>query len=469
MADIYVNASVSYGSGSGSSGNPFSLLEGLENLNATDKTVIMQDGTYTTQIFNNNQNIWTLPTIEGNRQTVQAENAGNVTWKTGGSYALQFKQICRYITFQDIVFDGSNMTGTESNMIHIFQQASRSTIHDVIWNGCTFRYAPRHNIYMDSASSGCSLINCISYDAGQATTSGLWNNYYIEGDTHIVRGCQAYYTSGHVKGSFGGNGGNFRLSTNSGWITTSEGADQSDGHLIEDCYARGGTYGVVVSFDDHIIRNNEFIDHRYGTSNFAIEYLTINVAKFIGGTTTNDNLQVYNNTLYNSSTAGTGVAFVTFTGATATNASVKNNIEYGFSTAHDFGGATVATATNLTTDPSFVDAATQDFHIEADGDADGTGTDLSATGFSDDKDGDTRPSNGSTWCIGAYEVKTPASHDPVNSLTSTTMTAVTELATSVPTIVVQDADGNLVRVELTVTQGTLAVPGTSGATVQTGS
>jgi hypothetical protein len=46
----------------------------------------------------------------------------------------------------------------------------------------------------------------------------------------------------------------------------------------------------------------------------------------------------------------------------------------------------------------FVDAGTNDLHLTGSSDAVGAGTDLSATGFTDDFDGVTR----STWDIGAF-------------------------------------------------------------------
>lgn len=448
MATIYAGPGITYGDGAGTEGDPFHIQEALENLNATDKTVVMLDGTYNVGgIFNNNQNLWTLPTSEGNRQTVQAESAGGVIWKPAGSTGLSFKQVCRYITFQDIIWDFSNMTGNESIGIFIFQQASPTTLHDVVFTGCTLRHAPRHNIYIDSQTHDFSLLNCVSHDAGRLTTTSLWNNIYWEGYNHVIRGNSTYYSQSHVKGTYGGNGGGLRLSTNSGFIAGSEAAPQSDGHLIEDNRVRGGSIGIVVSCDDHIIRNNEIIDVRYGTSNYAIEYLVLNVTKFGGGTTTNDNIQVYNNSVYHSSATGTGVAFVTFTGGTATNAKVKNNILRGLATATSFGGATVDTATNITTDPGFTDVASADpavwdLHIAGSGNADGTGTDLSATGLTDDKDGLTRPQNGSTWCIGAYEVRNPPESSPINVMTWPT-TGVVDAALSVTDCSVSDADDDL--------------------------
>lgn len=445
MANIYAGPSVVYGSGSGTEGNPFHIKEALENLNATDKTVIMLDGTYNVgSIFNNNQNLWTLPTSEGNRQTVQAESDGGVIWKPAGGEALRFKQVCKYITFKDIIFDFINMTGTDVNGIHIHEQESPGNIHNIIWDNCTFRYAPRHNMYMGPTSHDCSYINCTSYDAGRSTTGSLWNNLYWEGYSHIVRGNLMYYTEDwRGTGLYGYQGGHFRLSTNAVNVTGSLAAPQSDGHLIEDNECRGGNIGLVVSFDDHIVRNNVFSNHRFGTSNFAIEYLVIAGTRAVDSQPcTNDGSVFYNNTMYNSTTAAKGLAFVTFSSGTATNAKSKNNIARNYSTAFDYDGATVDTATNITTDPTFTDPENFDFHIGSGGNADGTGTDLSATGFSDDKDGLARPQDGANWCIGAFEVPAPPTSSPVNTMTWPS-TGVTDEELSVTHCSVTDADDDL--------------------------
>lgn len=471
MADIYAGPGVTYGAGSGSYASPMHIQEALEQLNSTDKRVIMKNGTYTPTIFNNNESLWTFPTSEGNRQTLQAESKGGVIWKPTGT--ITFKTKLKYFTFKDINFDFSSLNGGigNTNGFQIFDQSNSDHIHYSIWDNCELKYAPAHNIYFGAGANNCSFLNCVSFDAGRLAAS-LFNNFYIQGWQHTVRGCMAYYTPSWRTEGNGYNGGNIRVLTNTSEVNGVSGSrPQSDNNLIEDNYSERGTIGIVVGFSGNVVRNNVCVNNRYGTSNMAIEILMAAGTRAVDGQPmTNDNFQVYNNTCYNSATAGSGVRYVTFTGATATNSKVKNNIFLGFTSPTIYLEATVDEATNLTADPGFTSTnpASFDFHIAEDGAADGTGTDLSATGFSDDKDGLTRPQNGSTWCIGAYEVPSPAENNPVVNRSETVMLAVSATSTPVPTITITDVDGNLVKSLLTVQQGTLAASDAGGATIQTG-
>jgi len=106
---------------------------------------------------------------------------------------------------------------------------------------------------------------------------------------------------------------------------------------------------------------------------------------------------IYNNTLYTHSNFGIKVD------AAATGASVKNNIVYLSQGITNNGGATVSN--NLTTDPSFVNAASNNFHLGDTSAAREAGVTLAEVPT--DKDGNARP-QGLAYEIGAYE-ETPVS------------------------------------------------------------
>lgn len=99
--------------------------------------------------------------------------------------------------------------------------------------------------------------------------------------------------------------------------------------------------------------------------------------------------------------------------ATTANAEVKNCIAYGNSTEiNDLGYLTVQ-VTNFTTNPTFTDAANDDYSLNSESPAIDTGTDLSSEGFSNDYSGAPRPGGVSTqWDIGAYEYQSESAPPP---------------------------------------------------------
>jgi parallel beta-helix repeat protein len=112
------------------------------------------------------------------------------------------------------------------------------------------------------------------------------------------------------------------------------------------------------------------------------------------------NQKLYNNTLYTHSTRGIVID------AGATGALITNNIVYLSQGIVNNAGATLTT--NLTTNPSFVDAAADNYHLAPGSTARNQGTTLAAVPT--DKDGVLRPLDG-VYDIGAYEEQ-PASQPP---------------------------------------------------------
>ena len=86
--------------------------------------------------------------------------------------------------------------------------------------------------------------------------------------------------------------------------------------------------------------------------------------------------------------------------AGSTNSTVKNNIIFSNVTNTDFSGTGTVASNNLTTDPSFVNAATGDFHLQSGSTAINQGATLSEV--PDDFNGTRRP-QGSAYDIGALE------------------------------------------------------------------
>ena len=106
------------------------------------------------------------------------------------------------------------------------------------------------------------------------------------------------------------------------------------------------------------------------------------------------NTKIYNNTIYSNSSDGIRIG-------RGTETEIKNNIVYNNTrgTISNSGTNTI-TSNNLTTNPGFVDALNEDFHLQTGSSAIDAGTTLGDV--IDDFDGKARP-QGSDYDIGAYE------------------------------------------------------------------
>jgi Right handed beta helix region len=174
-----------------------------------------------------------------------------------------------------------------------------------------------------------------------------------------------------------------------------------------------GDGGVVMGVGDNIQFYNNLV---YNNSNGGLKvgYGDIN------------NAQVYNNTFYGNTGSAIQISDVSFA-SHVTNAQVKNNIIFGNSGQIDNSIGSTSFANNLcgssgpgctaVGDPRFVNAGGEDFTLQAASDARNTGTDLGAN-FNTDFAGAARGQGaGSAWDIGAYEYTegggVPATGNPI--------------------------------------------------------
>jgi parallel beta-helix repeat protein len=147
---------------------------------------------------------------------------------------------------------------------------------------------------------------------------------------------------------------------------------------MRDSNVRGG---IVVKGSDNLIANNIIWDN--AASDPALEIAN------------GDGNKIYHNTVYNSKNDGIEVS------SSATNTIVRNNIAFNSSGTdiNDLNPGSTTKSNNITSDPSFVDAANDDFHLQTGSSAIGAGTNLLAD-VPDDFDRVLRDSNPEA---GAYE------------------------------------------------------------------
>ncbi len=105
------------------------------------------------------------------------------------------------------------------------------------------------------------------------------------------------------------------------------------------------------------------------------------------------NIKVYNNTVYNNGYMGIWCQ--------SSSGQYKNNISYGNGEQDLYNSGGCSTGTNLTSNPSFVNAAAGNFRLQSGSPAINAGTNLSPD-VTTDRDGVPRPQN-VTYDIGAYE------------------------------------------------------------------
>ncbi len=377
---------------------------------ASGDTLIVEDGTYAEGIEKD-----AIPSgvDASNRTTVRAANRGMVTLNTlNADSAVIMVEHKDFITIDGINADASGTATATPGVVVLGGDGSTPS------NGSTY-LTYQYGTIIGNIGSGClgshgypsgnsthitvshATIHDCGYMSGSTTIHGLYVNwanslieystvYNTDGSCILIFSSDSTYDASNdtVNGNTAHNCGNVPLRSGSGtgqiW---SNNVGYSGGAVI------GGSAGVWVD-----------------NTNGGTEY-------------------IYNNTLYNNTgkcihsaeAAGTIVA--------------KNNIcRSNSSNSIDGNGGTVTTATNTFTDPSFVNAGTADFHLQATSTAIGAGTDLSAS-FTTDADGLTRTV---PWDLGAYR-SSPCSVSDHLAFTSQPSSAVVGASVGIITVEVQDA------------------------------
>lgn len=295
--------------------------------------------------FNNDANLFPVPTSEGQRLTFNVRVGDEIIFRpTSTGVGWFWKTKCSYITFQGMEFDFIN--GTSNDMFRWFTQTSTSFLHNIIQD-IVFRNGSGHHCGAFSGHSRyCQLLDCESYDAGRVNTAS--NNYYLAGRDWVARG--------NISDRFNtplSNSGGLRCYTNQADIAD---AGETENCVIERNFSAHSHGNFVCSGDNNLVKNNISLVPR--STHF----------QFIGQAAgSNSGTKHVNNTAYGQ--FASGVIGMYFSGAVAANAEIENNIFYGMTTPISLGSVTPTINTNnLTTDPSFVDEdgdTPEDFKLTA--------------------------------------------------------------------------------------------------------
>jgi hypothetical protein len=371
-----------------------SINSGLGCLAAGD-TLLVKAGTY-------DEVIQSVPSGTSWSNIVRIANyPGDTVWikpsvgvNGGGTAGIIWLDCnCHYIEFDGINLDQSLLNGTDG--------------FSAVWYSTNNGNDPHHIRYKNAEIIGCHCTNSSGFSLGahvpiSATGSfevqhmkihgGGWANFgafdgtyygvYIQGPNNLIEDVEIYDTTTACMQLYSGGG------------------DHTDGNTIRRVFCHDVTkwdgvgsqmWGLVLTGgNNNLIYNNIWANI---SGNSGAEGRGINI---YGGST--DGNKVYNNVVYGVPLHGIDI------GAGATNTDLKNNIVYnqGGNALLDNGTGTINTTNMFAgTNPQFVNAAAEDFHLTSGSPAKDAGTSLSGT-FTTDYDGIARP-QGSAWDIGAFE------------------------------------------------------------------
>ncbi len=375
-AATYYVATTGNDANSGTQAQPFrTIAKGLTVLRTGD-TLYLRGGTYAENIDNNNQTIpsgtsWsnavTLAAYPGETVTLQPGGGGNVL-------NLAMSHSAQYIIFDGLILDavntygGINMQGSNTHHIRL-QNGEVKNAHG-LGSACSLgppEVCPGGQGI--SGGYGAAYIEFINLKVHDNGLNRLDHGFYIAIPHALIDGCDIYNNSGYGIQVYESACSTYDCANN----TTIRNSRIHDNR---------GDGGVTLNHGSNILfYNNLVYNNLYG-----------GITSICYGSPSNT--QIYNNTFYGNGRAAIDIC----TGVT--NTQIKANIIFNNSgTINDNGAGTVAT-NNLTTNPQFVNAAANDFRLQATSSAIDAGVAISVV--TTDYSGISRP-QGCCYDIGAYE------------------------------------------------------------------
>jgi len=269
--------------------------------------------------------------------------------------------------------------------------------HHIRFSNCDVPGAPSaNNIMTQSTTSYIEVLKCRVHNAPVGASSAY--GFYIAGHNHLFDGNTVYNNTG------------------SAFCLYHSGSSDVHDNIVRNNLIYGNAYDDGARNNDNAALLLASGDNNQAYNNILYGNGNINHANAGGGGGGGlgvsygcTNCKIYNNTIYGN--VGIGLSITN-----SPNTDMKNNIIFGngINRIVDWGGSAGSTSTTnlcgdntgmsciLTTNLKFVNAASNDFHLQASSPTIDAGTTVSVV--TTDFDGVSRP-QGSAYDIGAYEYK----------------------------------------------------------------
>ena len=408
------NATIYYVSTTGSDFNPGTstqplrtITKGVLKLSAGD-TLYVASGTYTDSI-----DTWKVPFQNGiswsTPITVAAQPGHTVTIKPkeGNPFFWIAHSQNKYLIIKGFIIDGQN---TNSHGFKFEGSAKYVRVQD-----CEVKNSRLSGILVTGNSS--SYHEFINLNVHHNGTTRLDHGLYLSSGNNLIEKSKVHHNKGYGLHIYNGSttaANNNILRNNTVYNNTTSGQwgcgiflSSGSGNQAYNNLAFGNFAGLCTHYR---ASNSRFFNN--------ITYENKVYGIYVGSSTTNG-ARVENNTVYKNGTYGI------FVGDGANTTIIKNNIVH--ANGINFGLTNTTSSNNFDSNPSFVNAAGNDFHLQAGSPAIDKGTTIS--GLSADFDGKPRP-KGAQFDIGAYEYQGSTS----TSSTSTSSTSTSSTSTnSTPT------------------------------------
>jgi len=375
-ATYYVSLSGKDSNAGTSTGTPFrTLLRAVQPLRPGD-TLYIRGGIWTEQLdlmkYNTSGTSGKYIKIAGYPgESVTIRYAEPVK---GGYGPIKARGTKGYLIFENFKLDGINMPNQTGWQIDKYN-------HHFVLRNLEIKNVRSSGVYI--AGNDIQVINCTIHD--QISPSGVpgeryYGIYFHNGSNGLLQGNKIYNNPGGGIQVYPGPISNLTIRNNAIY-NNNKLASSSVGGII----MQGGSSSIISSTK---IFNN--LIYKNGTSSSG-SASGIRISTYVRDT------KIWNNTVYGNKTYGLQIGDNT----TTTNTVVQNNISYGNSVGNYINrGTNTSYTNNVTTDPKFVSASSNNFQLQSSSPAANKGVSLSSV-LSDYRN-IPRP-KGATHDIGGYE------------------------------------------------------------------
>jgi parallel beta-helix repeat protein len=367
LAATYYVATNGSNSNSGAENQPFQTInKGVSVLKPGD-TLYIKSGTY---------NEWLDNAIPGgtswsNPVTVSAYPGHNVILKpSSGNFVINLKGSNsqpwgQYIIINGLVLDGANVS---YDAVLITYGTGVPPAHHIRIQNSEIRNATKQGVLVQASSGNNEFINVDIHDNGG---NDFEHGLYIKSGNNLIEGCRIYRNAGWGVHIYNGDGSGSAVNN----IVRKN-------KVYDNARAGNRGWGILLGSGSGNLAYNNIVWNNKG--GIEINY---------GGPS---NTKVYNNTVFGNNGVGIKIS-------ASQNSSVMNNISYQNSGDIVNSGSGTSMGGNITSNPSFVNAAAFDFKVKVGSPAIDGG--VGVNGVPDDFSGNSRP-QGSGYDAGAYEYGT---------------------------------------------------------------